>query len=334
MNFLINFPKGKMNSYPKQVQIFISEICNEGCAYCPYSLLTAKERKVLLEKELTIKQWRKAVKFLYEDLGIRLFALIGGEPAAKRGIEKLIRFMTRSLPRAEVLFVTSGIPLLKNDNLRKKLVEAGMNKVIVSFNRIEERKSASGLDFLIKLKKEYPKIPFKFGANCIVNKQTLDSIIPTYQYLASYQIYLNLCPEQTLCFGKKSTTALSEKDKPKLVVLAGKLVEIKRKPGNFLIPSEDFLSQLPTVGIAQSYQCSERPFPTTIHIESDGGIPFCNWRKGEIKGKFNIMDLAKLRKDFEEWLAAWKNDKNGKTCSCSWSFPDRVGDFGINKYAN
>jgi hypothetical protein len=309
--------------------------------------MSAEQNRGLLSRELPIEQWQDAVKFLYEVMGIKLIALIGGEPAAKKGVESLVGFINKEIPEVKTLFVSSGIPLLKNDDLRQKLVEAGLTNIIVSVDGIKEepkleidltrelrelkrgsqRKSTLGLYFLLKLREEYPDIPFKFGAGCIVNKETLKFILPTYHYLAAHRIYLNLCPEQTECVGLKSETVLTEEDKPSLRELTDELVRIKRRSGNFLMNSENFLEQLSTMGVDQSYKCSGRPFPTTIHIGSDGRIPFCNWRKGDMKEKFNIMDLVKGEKDFREWLVAWQNDKNSKACSCSWSFPDRVGDF-------
>ena len=139
-------------------------------------------------------------------------------------------------------------------------------------------------------------------------------IIPTYYYLAARRIYLNLCPEQTLCFERKSKTSLDKKDRPLLKKVTKRLVKIKRKPGNFLMNSGDYLSNLPALCFDHPYKCSRRSWPTTIHIMSDGEVPFCSWRKGEMKGKFNIMEIVNGQKRFEEW-------------STAWSFPDRVGDF-------
>lgn len=323
-------------TFPRQVQIFISEVCQEGCRYCPYTLMSPEKRRELLAKELTIKQWQRVIEFLSKKMGIRLFAFIGGEPAAKKGIEKLLAFMKRKLPKATILFITSGIPLLRNKILREKIIKAGVRNFIVSVDGIKRRrnlkpgssrKSALGLRFLLKLKKEYPELSFKLGTNCVLNKETLKLIIPTYHYLADQQIYLNLCPEQTSCFERKSETCLTKKDKPLLKKVTQKLVRIKRQPGNLLMNSEDYLRRLPALCFEQPYKCSERLSPATIHVMSDGEVPFCSWRKGEMKGKFNIMEIINGQKKFSHWLRAWKEDKNGKQCSCGWSFPDRVGNF-------
>lgn len=335
------------NSYPKQVQIFISEVCTEGCAYCPYTVMRTEKKKKLLAEELSIEQWQGVVKFLYEKMGIKLFALIGGEPAAKKGIERLIAFMKNSLPKAEALFLTSGIPLLTNPALRDRLIKSGLRNIIVSVDGIKEepdskidlskelaelkrgseRKSLLGLYFLLTLRKEYPKVPFRLVAGCIINKKTLSLILPTYYLLTRHQIYLNLCPEQTVCFQGKSDTLLTIKDKEEVSKIAKKLAKIKQQPGNFLIPSERFFKLLPTVGIKQSYKCSERPYPRTIHLTSSGQIPFCNWHRGQIKN-FNIVDLVDGKRSYEEWLDSWRSDEKGRECSCSWSFVDRVNDYG------
>lgn len=331
---------------PRQAQIFISEACTEGCAYCPYTLMSQEERKRLWEKELTIKQWQQAVKFLYERLGIKLFALIGGEPSAKKGVEKLFRYMSKNLPNAEILFLTSGIPLLINQNLLDELIQAGLRNIIVSVDGIKEgpdlkvnlkkelanlkkgseRKSFLGLYFLLTLRKKYPKVPLRLVAGCIINKQTLDLILPTYYFLAKHRIYLNLCPEQTICFGGKSDTVLADEDRKKVFEIARELVKIKQQPGNFLIPSKRFFELLPTLGIKQSYKCSQMLYPTTIHLTSGGEIPFCNWHRGKIR-EFNVMDLVAEERSYEEWLRLWRNDKKSRDCSCSWSFVDRVNDY-------
>lgn len=343
-----------LSSFPRQVQIFISEVCAEGCAYCPYTLMSSKRRKFFLSKELSLKQWQQAVKFLYKKMGIKLFTLIGGEPAAKKGIEKLIRFINNNLAKAEILFLTSGIPLLVNVSLRDKLVKAGLRNIIVSVDGIKEepdfkidlskelmslkkgseRKSFLGLYFLLTLRKQYPKIPFRLAAGCIVNKKTLDLILPTYYFLAKHQIYLNLCPEQTICFNGNSKTVLKTEDTRKIFKIAKELVKIKQQPKNFLIPSKRFFEILPTVGLKQSYRCYEMSFPTTIHLTSSGEIPFCNWRRGEMSD-FNIMHWVNGQKTYEDWLDYWRKDKEGRNCSCSWSFVDRVNDYWPeDKWAN
>ncbi|HUW24847.1 MAG TPA: radical SAM protein [Patescibacteria group bacterium] len=340
--------KGNLTNYPRQAQLFISEVCMEGCDYCPYTQMPQKEKKKLLVRELSIEQWQQAVEFLNRWLGIKLFFLIGGEPTAKKGVERLIDFMSHKLSGVNVVLSTSGISVLRDKKQRQTLVRAGANKFVVSIDRLDdkskktdwsdlvgrekgsERKSLLGLRFLQILRQDFPKVDFILSANSIINKKTLPDILKTYFFLAKQQIYLNLCPEQTLCFDHQ-TTALDGQDQQQLRKIVRELVKIKQQENNFLIPSTRFLQLLPTLGIGQMYKCSSAPFPLTLHLASDGTIPFCIWRRGELANQFNVMDWVRGKKDYSQWLKAWQNDQGGRGCSCSWSFIDRVGGFGISR---
>jgi MoaA/NifB/PqqE/SkfB family radical SAM enzyme len=375
---------------PKQAQLFISEVCSEGCHYCPYSRITSRKKKRILGKELSIKEWQEAVSFLHQKLGIKLFVLIGGEPTAKKGLEELISFMGKNLKDTTVVLSTSGIALLKKPELLEKLVKAGLENVVVSMDGLNKllhspsagsglmryppaggkfdsllpsppvggsasrnkivlqekidldrllnklskdslRKSALGYYLILEMRKRFPEEKFKFSVNCIVNQKTIPQIIPLYEFLSKEEIYLNLCPEQTICFGKTKLAALGRKKEQELKNLSERLVKIKRQKDNFLIPSLNFLESLPLFGINQTYRCSFSPFPSTIHLTSDGSIPFCIWKKGELKSRFNVMDLVDGKRNYEEWLNLWQNDEEGQKCSCSWSFIDRVGGFGVSR---
>jgi len=315
------------------------------------------ERKRLLSSELNVDQWKRVFDYLYDTMKIRLFTLIGGEPAVKHGVEEIITHIN-TFPGAVVVLLTSGIPLLRNRRLLDKLIAGGLTNITVSVDgasRDEDifaidvfqelrrlthgsaRKSLLGQYFLRFLTTEYANVSWTLGAGCIVNKHTLDKIMDTYKVLSLMGVYLNLCPEQTLCIGRTSNTALDFSDRLALEALADKLVAIKESPGNFLMPSRDFLSGLPDLGIRQSHKCSEASFPSTLHIHSGGVVNFCAWRAGYMVGRHNIWNWVTAESSYEEWLRDWRADLDGQSCSCSWTFLDRTGDFseeGVASYPN
>lgn len=343
--------KGKMTAkiaYPKQAQFFLTEVCPEGCPYCPYGHQSAAEKKRLLKNELSIVNWQKATTFLYEIMKIKFFCFIGGEPVLKKGLPELLAFITRTLPSATVILSTSGIPLLRNPKLLDELIAAGLKNLVVSVNGLGklspgsldkelqdfqkgvERKTYLGLCFLQELKRKYPKEGLILSANCLVNKNLLPDLLPTYEYLAREEVYLNLCPEQTICFKSKTKPTWSVGKRRLLNRVMRQFLNIKEQKNNFLIPSKAYLQALALTGAGQPYYCSSEEVPNTLNLVSDGSLPFCVWRRGELGAKYTILDLMRDKKNYLDWLKDWQSD-SGSTCACSWSFLDRVGAFGLSK---
>lgn len=339
-------------NYPKQVQIFISDICDVGCKYCPYASMTNSEKSQCIKQELSVTEWMDVISYFRQKLGIKFFTLIGGEPVNKKNLSLLIQFVNEKFDDVEILLSTSGIPLLRNEPLEKDLIEAGVRNFAVSIDgmpkpadhRIDiekelnsvqhgsEGKSFLGLYFLLSLKRKYPDKSLRLSANCIINRKTINEIIPLYNLLSKNKIFLNLCPEQTSCFKNFSQTAIvleTSEIKELSQILAG----IKSAKNNYLVPSKRYLELLPIDGVGQMFRCAQASNPSTLHISSDGSLNFCNWRKG-IGKKRNVMELVSGGLDYSDWISWWGGDSDGRTCSCSWSFLDRVNEFRESELTN
>lgn len=310
----------------REAEIEITRRCNLNCAYC-----VIPEDKRRREDELSIEQWKRGIDNL-EKIGIRLINFMGGEPCVKEGIEELIAHVN-SKPAFDYLFSTNGIIAV---HILDKLLAAGLKNVAVSIDGIylEEKelrgcadtafKSYHGLKLFERLKKEGVK---KLIGNFVVNKATLDKILPTYVYFAERGHYLNLTPEQWLKYGspKKAPLCLTEEDRPKIENIFAELVKIKQSETNWLINSEAFLVNFADLAIKQNYKCRRLG---VLGVFEDGNIWYCSgWEGGIGKSrKYNVLELD--REKLQDLLNEWRMDFEGNQCpGCTFSFRDRTGDF-------
>ena len=314
-----------MQPRTRQVQAFVTYGCNQNCGkYCPFA---GGSKDVT---ELSIAELKQVFYSLYK-VGIRYFAIIGGEPLIKEGIIDLLLFFADELPEAEVLLVSNAIELLHNPALRAGVVAAGPPKIAISFDGLDANpKSRLGLKALQETRAEYPGTPFWFAANCMINKANVGQIPEIYARLIQEGIHLNLCLEQTECFGIDSPTALTVEDLPVVTQLSKWLVETKRQ-SDMLIPSRAFLASLPDFVMGKGLHECRRVFPQTLHISPDGGMPTCEWHKGGgLERIFNARMLIRFPYAIYLWELAWKVLSLFEECRCSWCFVDRV----MNKESN
>ncbi|MBI5465483.1 radical SAM protein [Candidatus Gottesmanbacteria bacterium] len=332
MNSLIESPLRD-----KQAQIFPTETCNFKCSGCPYPKMPWETKKALKEQEITPAQWKVITEYLYNQ-GIRLFCVMGGEPTSYGGIDQVVENIT-IYPDAFVLLSTSGIHLLKDESLRKKVGRAltqpkgrkFKNGVAVSFDMIpsehphdsREFKASKGLELSRVLQKEYGD-QIAYVANVMVAPENLSDIFKIQDFLRDNGIFTNLCTIQRLCFGEPG--AFNESHVPGLEDVGAEMIRRKLN-GRQVVNSVNYLSQLPTILAFERYKCWEesRGSPV-IDVAPSGSFRYCNWIGQSQPGGPPSMDSRGLIEEKIFWDEFWiaSRETTKMLCrGCSWSRRDR-----------
>ena len=117
------------------LRLSVTELCNLRCRYCMPEDGVCKKRH---EDMLTQEEMLDAVKAAAE-LGIRKVRITGGEPLVKRDILSICRGVARTEGIEEVCITTNGLLL---PELAKPLREAGVSRVNISLDTLDEKKYA------------------------------------------------------------------------------------------------------------------------------------------------------------------------------------------------
>lgn len=323
----------------KQVQIFPTETCNLKCDGCPYPDQSRKKRLELLGREIDPERWKETTDYLY-GRGNRLFCVMGGEPASYGGISTIIENIT-SYPDAFVLLSTSGIHLLKNQNLRESVGEAlskplnreFKNGIAISFDAIpalvkprnsREFKARQGLDLVKVMKKKYDN-RITYIANVMVTPENLSSIPEIQAFLETEGIQTNLCTQQGKCFGE-STAVFNSAHMLELSRVGTEMIRRKIRQG-LVVNSVSYLSQLPGIIGMEDYHCWQEPDGSpVIDVGSDGKFRYCNWiGQNRPEGPPGVNG-KKLIDGTISWDEFWLRSKEttAMLCKgCSWSRRDR-----------
>ncbi len=117
------------------LRISVTDRCNLNCIYCrPYEKVRVVNRAELLSFEEIAEFVRLTTKW-----GIRRVRLTGGEPLVRRDIVKLVDMLARIDGIEDIALTTNGIRL---EEFSQKLKEAGLSRVNVSLDSLNEKKFA------------------------------------------------------------------------------------------------------------------------------------------------------------------------------------------------
>ncbi|CAD5222608.1 unnamed protein product [Bursaphelenchus okinawaensis] len=123
----------KFGRYHSYLRISLTEKCNLRCTYCmPEEGVDLTPSNKLLTKHEIIKLVR-----LFAQNGVDKVRLTGGEPTIRADLEEIIREIRDTKMINEIGITSNGIVLKRK---LKKLVDAGLNRLNLSLDTLDENK--------------------------------------------------------------------------------------------------------------------------------------------------------------------------------------------------
>lgn len=329
-----------------QVQPFANETCDLTCGGCSYAGQTKEEKKLLQSREMPPEKWNEINSWLYEE-GVRMFCIMGGEPGAYKvgGVPKINEIVEGIAvhPDAFVLLSTTGVHMLRDDNLRERVAKALTlpgnrqfnNGIAISFDglpgvddrldRSRAYKAREGLELVRRLREEGYGDQITFVANVMVTRESLPRIPQIQNFLEGKGVWTNLCTQQVKCFGKR-VAIFNVHHMPELTMVAAEMIR-RKIDGKLVVPSIAYLSQLPGVIGKENYKCWEEPKGSPVlDVGPDGKVRFCNWVGQKLEGGPPGVEREELRDGDVTWDEFWarSQETTKMLCGgCSWSRRNR-----------
>jgi len=117
------------------LRISVTDRCNFRCQYCmPKDIFGADYSFLPHDELLTFQEITSFVNSI-APFGLRKVRITGGEPLVRKNVEDLIGMLRAANPRLEIGLTTNGSLLPKK---AQKLKEAGLNRVTVSLDSLED----------------------------------------------------------------------------------------------------------------------------------------------------------------------------------------------------
>lgn len=289
-----------------RAEVLITRKCNLRCNYCG---LVDNERQ-----ELTLEQWKRGFKLLFDVLNVKMLCILGGEPLVL-GIDylcELSKYLSQFKDR-KFAFVSNCVGITDSDI--DKLINAGVNSWATSIDAIgdsniknaQKYKSQQGLKTLLKFKENGLK---NLMGIITVNKKNIKNVIPTVDALLEYGIIPNveIChykrgPYNIFCADKEALKddLLDYSYFEEIKKMASELIRRSSQYNFFQIPEFFELWLDSKKSIELKWNCRHFSF---MAVDSDGSLGVCDDYFPPDMAKINILDLGNTNKeDFKKlWL--------------------------------
>lgn len=199
INYLVNYAEvrlGKtfLNSFPQEVGIGVTNICNANCTFCLRDWIKPKKH---LDFE-TVKKILSPIIKILDTVGLEG----NGEPLLNPEFFKIFEYITSN--NVNTYLITNGILLTPENN--RMLVERGLGSVNISLNAFkrETYKSIMGVDafdtvcknieHLVKLKNDFKGGKLQISLSFILtskNYTEIDDFISFAEKLEVHKVYIH-----------------------------------------------------------------------------------------------------------------------------------------------
>ena len=336
-----------MESKPNLVkaEVLITRKCQLKCKGCkiPDNKHT---------KELTIEEWKRAFRIVYEDLNADFQAIYGGDPTmlGREGLKEVVKELSSYRSQGKSYTIISNcLALYNNGQLDEKymreLMDAGLDSWTASIDTLENDttignriKSHKGLEALLKFK----ELGLRDCCGIItVSKNNLNSMLKTIKYLNQKGLWVGLdfihykkCRGQIDLPSRYDVENLifNPEDLISIQTVANEIIKLK-KDGGLIFPTFEVLENWGKYGIDLNWQC-QQPI-RSITLDSDGSLMQCDSFRGDRIKKYTIFDLPEKWQEFQR---DYFKDIKEQNCQCFWSThamlfdEDRKTKRGIDYY--
>ncbi|WP_280771869.1 GTP 3',8-cyclase MoaA [Salipaludibacillus daqingensis] len=130
--------KDKLGRPLRDLRISVTDRCNFRCSYCMPPEIFDKNFKFLPKNDiLTFEEVTRLSTILAEKAGIQKLRITGGEPLMRHEVSRLISMLDKIKGIEDIAMTTNGALLPMH---AKKLKEAGLKRVTVSLDSLDDEK--------------------------------------------------------------------------------------------------------------------------------------------------------------------------------------------------
>lgn len=148
---------------PYVIGVYMGDFCNFSCVYCAQSLPNEhEERKHLIRKYFSYEDFTKVIdQLLCFPKKIKTLVLTSvGEPTLNRYLPEMIEYAYKKDIAECIQLVTNG-SLLTRD-LSKKIIDAGLSKIVISIQGVTEEKYKRVCNYNINMEKFIENLTFLY----------------------------------------------------------------------------------------------------------------------------------------------------------------------------
>ncbi len=256
------------------LRISITDRCNSRCKYCmPADGVEFKPHIDILTFEEII-----TIVKVFAKLGVKKIRLTGGEPLVRKNVVSLVRNISAIDGIEEVVMTTNGLLLKK---YAKQLKEAGLNRVNISIDSLNEEKYSkitrgSSLNDVLEGIEEAKKVgltPIKLNT-VLVNGFNDDEISDLIELTRNEKIDVRFIELMTI--GETSNWTRDRYISNQIVLdKAKKLVKVSKKDKSAPADYYQIPGYLGRVGLINPVSCSFCSNCNRVRLTSTGRLKLC-----------------------------------------------------------
>ncbi len=196
MHSSVNKPTDRLNRPLRDLRISVTDRCNFRCIYCmPKSLFGPDHAFLERAQILSFEEIERAVN-VFAQLGVTKIRITGGEPLIRKDLRILIEKIHSVKGIDDISLTTNGA--LLNEKKAKSLIDAGLNRITLSLDALEDEcfKKINDVQFSVAKVLEAVEIAKQAGLSpvkvnmVVINHVNVNQILPMVEYFRNRNVIL------------------------------------------------------------------------------------------------------------------------------------------------